>query len=284
MDTALLSLEHAAFLKTRLASLNLQIAEYTFANLYLFRALHRYELLFLEDTYIKGITHAGQTYLMVLTPPEKIRFAELKALAQTVDFIFPIPSQWEAAFIAQGFTSWFLEQDSDYLFTSEKLSLYPGRHLSGRRNLVKQFKQLYPTYESRLLDATHLAQAHQVLETWHATATSQGQLIDYQACQEALDLFEKLQLSGFLVTVEQQPIGFLIGEPLNDETYVIHFAKALTTYKGIYQYLYQEFAKILQSTYRVINLEQDLGLADLQHAKRAYQPDCLPPKLRLKLK
>jgi uncharacterized protein len=63
----------------------------------------------------------------------------------------------------------------------------------------------------------------------------------------------------------------------------VHFAKALRQYKGIYQYIYQEFARSLEGKFESINLEQDLGVADLKHSKRAYEPDQLIPKLRISL-
>jgi hypothetical protein len=73
-----------------------------------------------------------------------------------------------------------------------------------------------------------------------------------------------------------------LGEPLNHHTYVIHCAKGLVQYKGVYQYLYNEFASSLDPTFHSINLEQDLGSAELAHAKRAYQPDLILPKLRIR--
>jgi hypothetical protein len=65
---------------------------------------------------------------------------------------------------------------------------------------------------------------------------------------------------------------------------VLHFAKALTTYKGIYQFLYNDFANILPKRYEFINFEQDLGKTALRMAKTSYYPDILGKKYRMTFK
>ena len=59
--------------------------------------------------------------------------------------------------------------------------------------------------------------------------------------------------------------------------------EGMTQYKGIYQYLYHEYANVLANKYQMINLEQDMGSVELRHSKRAYLPERLVPKLRVKL-
>ena len=283
MDLKTLTLGDREKLESRFKSLALEISEYTFANLYLFRDVHQYQILTCGDLYIKGKTRRGFPYLMLTSSPENLNLEELKKCLTGCDFIFPVPEKWIPYFNPLLFESSFLEEDSDYLYSTSQMSTYAGRHLSGRRNLVHQFQDLFPNHREIRLAASNHEDAFHVLEEWHQHAKEEP-FTDYTSCKEALHLMKELNLSGLLVYVDDKPVAFLIGEPLTDQIYVIHFAKALIEYKGIYQYLYQAFAKSIAHQFQYINLEQDLGSIDLKHAKRAYQPQRYAAKFRIKLK
>ncbi len=108
---------------------------------------------------------------------------------------------------------------------------------------------------------------------------------DYRPCLEALDRYEELVLCGGIYYATDEPAGFVLGEELNPETFVLlHFAKAQTMFKGIYQYLFNNFAKILPPPYKYLNLEQYLDKENLRIFKSSYVPDLLLKKTRVKLK
>lgn len=278
-----LDLSHQVILTPRFKNLGLNISEYTFANAYLFRQKHEFQIIFNQEIYLRGKTREGFTYLMPTTPIDQFNWQELEKCLEECDFIFPLPELWANAFNPQKYKIDIKKQDSDYLYTVNKLSTYPGRKLSGRRNLVRQFNDLNPNHISKSMTSANSDDAIQVLEEWQKGGGDEEDFTDYESCLEALQLMEKLNMSGQISYIDEQPVGFVLGEELNAKTYVIHFAKALKQYKGIYQYLYQSFAHSLEGKYEAINLEQDLGLPDLQHAKQAYYPDQLIPKLRISL-
>lgn len=283
MRTEPIRLEHLELLEPRFNKLALDISEYTFANIYLFRTIHRYEVVFGKDVYIKGVTRDGFKYLMPTSSIELIDMSDLLACLQGCDFLFPIPESWAPHFDAKNFQITSHEQDSDYFFSVEKMSTYPGRNLSGRRNLVKQFNELYPDHRSIELTSQNIADAFNILEIWQQNVHLDAQSTDYAETHEALKLLDTLKLKGHISYAEGKPVGFILGEPLNPQVYLFQFAKAHIEFKGVYQYLYQEFAKSLANNFQMINLEQDMGEEELKHAKRAYQPDHLVPKLRISL-
>jgi hypothetical protein len=261
--------------------MDLELSEYTFANIYLFREIHRYEVIHSQDIYIKGKTRDGMTYIMPTTSFKEINCQDLISCMEGADFVFPIPEIWLSSIPKDLFSVAYFEQDSDYLYATTKLSTYAGRHLSGRRNLVKQFLDLYPDHCNCSLDISHVSDALVILEEWHKHAREEEPFTDYEACREALQLLDKLHLCGHICYAGGRPIAFLIGEKLNTSTYVIHFAKGLIEYKGIYQYLYHQFAKSILNRFQMINLEQDLGSMELKNAKRAYLPDRYALKYRV---
>jgi hypothetical protein len=278
-----LDLSHQSVLEPRFRKLGLHISEYSFANAYLFRHDHAFQVVFSDEIYLRGKTREGFLYLMPTALIDPSNQQDVDICLQGCDFLFPIPESWLERFDPQKYQIDKKDHDSDYLYTVHKLSDFPGRQLSGRRNLVRQFNDLHPNHASTPLTAINKDEAIQVLEGWRKHGHENISFTDYSPCLEALQLMDTLNLSGRISHVDGHPAGFVLGEELNSKIFVIHFAKALKSYKGIYQYIYQEFAHALEGKYEAINLEQDLGAADLQHAKRAYYPDQLISKLRISL-
>ncbi len=106
---------------------------------------------------------------------------------------------------------------------------------------------------------------------------------DYYETLEALEKITEFNLRGMISYADNKPSGFVLGEELNDETFALHFAKGIREYKGIYQHLYNSFSIKLNSKYKYINFEQDLGKDTLRQAKSTYYPDEMRKKYRVAL-
>jgi hypothetical protein len=277
-----LNLSHQNLLTERFETLKIGLSEYNFANAYLFRDIHHYEVVFDEQIFLKGMTRDGFSFLMPTCPLTSLPPHYLSSLLTKVNFLFPIPEKWHSSFDTSLFKLSFVEDDSDYLFTVSKLQNYPGRHLDGKRNFVKRFLSLYQS-EKFPLTVDRSQDALIVLEEWQQEQEQNLQKTDYFACKEALQLLDKLNLSGHIVYIDRQPIAFTIGQLLTPITYVNHFIKAKKSFIGIYTYLYQLIAKSLDNNFQFINLEQDLGSSNLRKAKQSYHPDQMLHKLRVSL-
>jgi hypothetical protein len=275
-----LDLSHQKLIESNISSLDVLISEYTFANLFLFRKTHEYFVLQNEHgIFIKGKTYDGTLFLM---PTVKLIVTE--ALLQMLEkegayCFFPIPEEWLLLQDETIVTHSFLDMDSDYLFERTLLAAYPGRLLSKKRNLVRQFVDEYGLPTAAPLGESNKEDALAVLEKWKEQA---GIEADFEASKEAILLASKLGLQGFVYFIEGVPAGLSIGEPLGKSVFVIHFAKADKTYKGIYQYMYQDLAK--RVSYAWINMEQDLGYPELKQSKHSYQPKKILKKYRLQEK
>ncbi len=278
-----LNLSHQQLLEERFRSLDSFLSEYSFANLYLFRHLHQYHVIrYAEEIFIKGITRDQIPYIMPTTHPAKLPQKIWQDILQETPTLFPIPDNWFDFFNPFLLEASFNEADSDYLFTTSKLAHFPGRHLQKKRNLVKQLLEISEVKSENL--SNQFDEALQILEEWQLGQMQNSSETDYRACQDAIQNFHQLHLHGRIVYIDQQPEGFAIGEWISKECYVVHFSKAKRTIKGLYQYLYQELAKQMEGSCAWMNLEQDLGIAALRHAKHSYLPDQLLRKWRIKLK
>lgn len=283
MQTEMLGIAHKDLLFSRLKETNSPLSEYTFANLYLFRGNHAYEVVRDGEIFIRGKSYDGHTYVMPTADVRRLDIALLKELMKDVEFLFPIPEEWLTAFSPDEFAITFNEGDQDYVYAVEKMSTYKGRHLHKKRNLLKQFLKSY-THDARPLTNDRLDEARFILNDWLKTTGVSGQENDYGPCLEALDRYEELVLCGGIYYAGGEPAGFVLGEELDQESFVLHFAKARVKFKGIYQHMYNNFAAILPPRYRYINLEQDLEKENLRIFKSSYAPDALLKKARVSLK
>jgi hypothetical protein len=278
-----LSLAHRELLTPRLKTLATTVSEYTFANLYLFRENHAYEVVTDHDVFIRGRTYDGHRYLMPTADVRTLDWGRLKELMGTVEYLFPIPEAWLPLFDPAEFEISFVEGDADYVYTVEKMNTLKGRNLHKKRNLLKQFLELYE-HDARPLTNDRLDDARFVLNDWLATTEMKPADTDHASCLEALARYEELVLCGGIYYAQGEPAGFVLGEELNEETFVLHFAKARTKFKGVYQYLFNNFALILPPKYKYLNLEQDLDKENLRVFKSSYLPDAMVRKARIRLR
>jgi len=277
-----ISLKHQSILKDRLKSISVPISEYSFPNLYLFRKTHNYEVFECDNEFfVRGKTYDGKTYIMPTKDMRTCCLDTLLKLQQECDFFFPIHESWLDFFKEHNIEYDFRDGDTDYIYTTEKMQTYKGRKLHKKRNLLKQFNENY-TAKAVEMSSENLKDAKLILEQWQELSGLKKEETDYFACCEAMDNYDNLCVCGGIYYIEDVPCGFILGEELTNDTYVLHFAKGLTDYKGIYQYLYNDFANILPKRYEFINFEQDLGKMALRMAKTSYIPDRLEKKYRMK--
>ena len=280
MQTEILSLEHLNLIAPKMRALGLCLSEYSFASRYLFRKEHRYEVLFNGDRiWLRGKTRDGVSYLM---PTDDLRHIATEELLKSLDWancLFPIPELWISSLDPQIFETSFNRDDSDYLYYRTKLAELPGRDLSAKRNLIKQFHAAH-TARVEPYGKQHYEEALSILEAWQSGM--EGKETDYSACKEGLKLYEELGLSGYMIFADEKPAAFILGEISTANLFVIHFAKAMTQFKGIYPFLFSEVASQLSSEeICCLNLEQDLGQPGLRQSKLSYQPDKIKHKYRV---
>ena len=277
-----LGFEHKALLQDRLKRVGSPLSQYSFANLYLFRAVHDYHVLTVpEGIFIAGKTYEGGRFLM---PTEELREERTEGVLRLLkegEFLFPVPEEWLGAFSGKEVRSDFSENDSDYVYTVEKLLTYQGHKLHGQKNLLNQFlsrcvPEAHPLTQDRMEDA------REVLEVWQTDVGGEKVATDYYPCREALDRYDDLVLCGGIYYVEHEPAGFIIGEEIRPDMFAFHFAKGKRKFKGLYQYMYNQFTKILPRQYQWLNFEEDLGKLALRIAKSSYDPDRVLKKYRVR--
>jgi uncharacterized protein len=276
--------KHRELLLDNFKQLNLPISDFTFANIFLFRSISHYEFLTTDcGLFISGCNRRGQNYIMPLNDLRKCDQQTLENLLDKQNFFFPIPEEWLSFFPEDKFIISFDDSESDYIYLTEKMASFKGNQYTRHRNHINQFFAAYdPGAET--MSGNNTPQAMTILQSWQNDSGLALNKTDFEQCREALEKFSALALWGTLYLIENEPAGFILGEALNTETFVLHFAKALKKYHGIYEFMFNDTAKRLLPQYKFLNLEEDMGNKNLRKTKGSYGPEILLKKYRVCLK
>ena len=166
---------------------------------------------------------------------------------------------------------------ANYIYLARDLADLPGGRYAKKRNLISQFLTLYPNWQAEPLDMNCGPPCREILL---AIAHGDGVAADEPSLRaelQALDFtmahFEVLEQSGVLIRVDGRPVAFSIYERQNMDTAVVHFEKALRSFKGLYQLINRETARMIAASgYHLVNREEDLGQPGLRQAKLSYYP------------
>ncbi len=270
MKKILISDKH--WIKPLLEQIRPSLSEYSFANLFLFQPTHWYEWFeHNEHRFIKGLSYTSEWFLMPLFRPQE---SNLKLIREAFElsqasYIYPIDEESKQIFTPQEWKFASFISESDYIYSTESIRTYSGRALDGRRNLVHKFLD-HAKIRTESITTNSLLDAEKTILNWyHEMKTAEHEVT---ACLSALKNWKELDLSGRITYVDEKPSGIAIGEQLNQNTYLVHFAKANSSEKGIYQYIYQDLARAIPNDLIYLNWEQDLGIDGLRNAKEAYKP------------
>lgn len=181
---------------------------------------------------------------------------------------------------------------ADYVYETEKLTTLVGKKLHGKRNHINNFKREYPNWSYERITEANREDCFQMALKWrtgHVCEHDIGDVEDaYDENEEkrdemcvtlnALRLLDELGLVGGLLRVDGEVVAFTIGEPLNDDTFVVHIEKAFAEIQGAYPMINQQFVEHEAQSYRYVNREEDTGSEGLRKAKLSYRPAFLVQK------
>lgn len=279
-----LKLEHREALSDFLRKNPQRLTGYTFATLAAWRPFFQYEWAFAEPglLLISCILEPDPNrHLMQpigLMSPRSIRLIEtpaaqlhypLKVIGASDRFLKDNPD------FARSFSISEDRAVSNYLYEASALALLPGRRFAKKRNLLSQASGLYK-WSRQMVNPYLIDQCFAVLDSIREEEHPiiEGMLQRELAALECtLNHFKEFEQQGVLISVGDRPVAFSIYEAISPTTVAIHFERALRSYKGLYQVINCETAKVIQSQgFQFINREEDLGNEGLRDAKMSYHP------------
>lgn len=177
---------------------------------------------------------------------------------------------------------------SDYIYTTEKLIHLKGKKLQSKRNHINRFKRENVwKYHSLTGNPALVEECKNMLNKWmemNKEEKDPSLIYDDYATTLMLDNFEYFGLKGGLICVDNEIAAFTIGEPLTEDTIVVHVEKAFTAIHGAYTIINQQFVENEASQFLYVNREEDMGIENLRQAKLSYHPDILLEKYNARFK
>lgn len=164
----------------------------------------------------------------------------------------------------------------DYVYRIDDLIKLEGRILHKKKNHLNRFFNLYPHFCYERIDSTNSLEVLESYKIWFENdaknANNDGLKNEFLGIKAVLQNFEKLNIKGAFIRIDNKIAAFTLGEQINRDSVVIHIEKGNTFYNGIYQAINQQFLKNEWANLEFVNREEDLGIDGLRKAKMSYKP------------
>ncbi len=168
----------------------------------------------------------------------------------------------------------------DYVYLTEDLVHLKGNKYTRQRNLIHQFYKKYMEtgkVEMEMINRDNAGDCLIFLRDWCELRKCDFERNESLACEKmaainTLNNIDILKVKGLLIRIEGAVSAFGIGSRLTSNMGVLNFEKAYPNIKGLYQFLDNECAKRLFTSYRYINKESDMKLPNLAQSKKSYNP------------
>ena len=172
------------------------------------------------------------------------------------------------------------DRDSfDYVYDISDLADLKGKKYQKKRNHLNRFRATYPQHRLEPIGKENLQEVAALVDRWYTLRLEENPLQDFHmeraAIKKALEHREELGLEGLLLRCDETPVAMALGSFLNEDTFDIHFEKALDSIDGSYPAINSGFAGYLREKYpqlRYLNREDDMGIEGLRKAKLSYYP------------
>lgn len=287
IDFKEITLEDKAWMTQKFTEDNRMGCENSFANNLIWSAIYKVQTAVVSDCCVIRFTADGEVcYSFPIGSGNKAAAIE-KLLAQAAEEKRPLRFlnilKQDKEFLEEHFANHFrMEEkrdDFDYVYTTEKLTTLAGRKLHGKRNHIARFKDNEWSYEPMTEENKQECYAMNLKWCDRRACKWNSAMSDEQcALHKAVEYFTPLGLEGGVLRVAGEIVAFTIGEPLNSDTYVVHFEKAFPDMQGAYPMINQQFVQNNCQNYTYVNREEDTGDEGLRKAKSSYYPDILLEK------
>jgi len=261
---------------------------YTFTNFFMWRKMRDYRWAIEDDVlYIFSSNEEIFAAWQPICEPEKMQDAITKILRVAEEqrgdkkFMFVVVEKIFADELARYPHAKFditAERDRfDYVYLAQDLINLSGRKFHGKKNHLNAFRKQYP--DARYVSITEeiIPKCREELNNWyemHRRVNPDNSFICYEqaAIHEIFDHFNKFNLKGGAILLDDKVVAFTFGERLNSDTAVIHVEKADPNIRGIYTAINKSFVAHEWSDMIYINREEDMGIDGLRKAKESYRP------------
>lgn len=168
----------------------------------------------------------------------------------------------------------------EYLYSQKELASLSGNRFHKKKNHVNTFHKTYSFEQVMLTPQTGVKGSLEdvlLLQNewcqWHDCQNSDSLYAENDAVFRVIGSWERLgTLFGNCFYIDNKMAAFAVGEKLDENSCVVHFEKAHTAYKGIYQAINHAFVNSCAEGLEIVNREQDMDEEGIRKAKQSYNP------------
>jgi len=291
MNISELSLEHKSLFEKAALTAGYNGAEYSFPNIYIWRTQISARFVTFESAPDVVSFSFGETRFFY---PFGGTIAENAICANEIVESHPYANFGSMATeICEKVKSIFsdrysyteLREYADYLYDVERLISVSGKKLHGKRNHINAFMSAYEgRWSFEEITPRTLPECVEFNSQWLENQKDFSKSLEQEqiAVKESFDNFEALDLMGGILRLDGKVIGFAIGCPLNENTFLEIIEKADAEIRGAYPVLLNQFVKHFCVGYKFVNREDDSGDEGLRRAKLSWYPAEIYMKWRTK--
>lgn len=263
--------------------------ERTFVNVYLWSRHYKVQYAIIEDTLV--FRNMGDQ------PAFSFPAGEEENIKKALEFLMQYCREQGMPFLLYNVTpemfacleAWYpdrfeieyVRDYADYVYETEKLATLAGKKLHAKRNHINKFKNLYPNWTYESLSDKNVEDCFQMALKWrNQNGCEDDPEKNSEMCVtlNSLRLFKELELRGGVLKIDGKIVAFSLGEPICDDTFVVHIEKAFADVDGAYPMINQQFVQHECMDYKYVNREDDTGAEGLRKAKLSYRPAFLEEK------
>lgn len=263
--------------------------ERTFANSYLWSRHYKVVFAIVKNTLVFKSENEGLAFTYPTGAPEDVKqaieflkeYSEEKGaplqLYHVTESQFAQLEEW----YPDRFEIEYHRDVADYVYESEKLATLSGKKLHAKRNHINKFKSTFEDWKYEPLTPENAEECFQMALKWREqNGCEEDEEKNAEMCVtlNSLRLQKELELTGGILRVNGEVIAFTIGEPISEDTFVVHIEKAFADIQGAYPMINQQFVEHECMSYKYINREEDTGAEGLRKAKLSYRPAFLVEK------
>lgn len=167
----------------------------------------------------------------------------------------------------------------DYVYDIHALADLRGRKNQSKRNHFNRFCAEHPDHQVVPIRTENLPLVKVFVEEWYVrrreTDPHGDYLLENIALARTFNHWEELGMEGILLKDGEEILAVTMCSRLSQDTFDIHFEKALDSVPGAYAAVNCQFARHLRLKYpdaAFLNREDDMGLEGLRAAKLSYHP------------
>jgi hypothetical protein len=257
-----------------------QHSDYSFATMICWQHYMKYKYVFVDDSLIILTKCKDKLQLRppMGTPETKLDSEVLNlALEKCSEPPFGMIDNIAKERLSKTYPNLKFECDrdfNDYVYLADDLAKLAGKKYIKIRNLANRIKRRY-NFKVESITKDNIKEIKAFLQRWCLWKDCDKIPLlesEKKAIQYCMNHFFELGVSGIGIKIHGEFEAVSIYEPINENSAIVHFEKAIPDFDGLYQVINQETAIILAKDHQFINRESDMGFSGLRLAKKKYRP------------